>query len=162
MRAAFTRQLPLQSFQERRRNAVIIRELLGTIMHFYTRQLAQKLVMGALVSILKSSPTADIKDEDCGELCTADSYVFNELPKTGAVRDLQSAPRLIRVRFYKLKVAGPGIVSNSRRLVVERILLMFSGHPQILCCVHAWSPSYGAAARNHPALLNYNTKISKS
>jgi hypothetical protein len=53
---------PLQGLKQGRGNAVIIRELLGTVMHPDACEPAKKFIMRTLVDVLESAPTTDIED----------------------------------------------------------------------------------------------------
>ena len=55
-------------------------------MHTYTGQFAQKLVMSALIRVLKTPPSAHVQDKNHTEGCPASDNIVQQLPQAGTVR----------------------------------------------------------------------------
>src|ERR1039458_4298844 len=77
--AVLTGHGPLHALNDCRNGAAIILKLLGAIVHINLRASANVLVIGALVGILESSPTADIVDKNCTEIRLAILHIANQL-----------------------------------------------------------------------------------
>jgi hypothetical protein len=71
-----------------RHHRPVIVELLGAIRHLHASFFADELVMRAFVRILKSSPSANVVDQDMVEIGTPGLNVFEELDESGPVLDL--------------------------------------------------------------------------
>lgn len=97
---------PANGFQEMGSNGAVVLKLLCTIVNNHSCARAQIFVMGAFVSILKSTPAADIIDEDCLELRTSCCDVVHQLLQCIPASNLEAASPgiLIYPDYFKVPV----------------------------------------------------------
>jgi hypothetical protein len=84
------------------------------------------------VCILKPTPSTDIVNQNGFVTRMTAHYVLQELREAVPVLENYATLCAIRIRLDNRKTARFCIVLNCQSLVVERILLMFGGHANIL------------------------------
>lgn len=81
-------------------------------MHAYPGTFANILIVGAFVGILKSTPSADIVDEDCVEVRLPAFNVRNKALESITAINAKSAFTLISVGFYDVDCFGGCILAD--------------------------------------------------
>ena len=77
---------PLHALDDRRAQAAVVLELLRAVVDDDPGLLADELVVGAFVCVLKSAPAAHVVDEDGREVCTTRPHVVDQsLQRVAAV-----------------------------------------------------------------------------
>lgn len=74
--AELRRHYSLYILYDVRNQASVVVELLGAVRNFNAGLLADKLVVGTLIDILKAAPAADIKDQDMSKLCRSRLHIL--------------------------------------------------------------------------------------
>jgi hypothetical protein len=77
--AKFRSHYALDVFDNVRDQTAVVVEIFGAIRNFDSRLFADELVMRAFIDILKTSPAADVKDQDMSEVCKPGLDVLNQL-----------------------------------------------------------------------------------
>jgi hypothetical protein len=95
---------------------------------------ADVFVIGALIRILKPSPTADIIDKDTREVRHPILNIADHLSERIPALDVQATLPLIRVGFNDVHVPARSVFPNHIHLVVGRVLLVFGGHADVSGC----------------------------
>src|SRR6266404_2376170 len=89
--AVFTRHCAFDALDDRGHRAAVIFELLRTIMNRNPSPSADVFIIGALVRVLESPPTADIINKNVGKLSLATLNVPDHLGQRVAPLDVQTA-----------------------------------------------------------------------
>jgi hypothetical protein len=90
----------------------IIDEHFGTIMYWYVQFLAEKLIVGRLVPILKPSPSAYVIHEDR----TIVTISINDVPEKSrqacAMAQRQSTSSVVKIGTYNGKTHPSGVLED--------------------------------------------------
>ena len=123
---------PLHALDDRRAQAAIVLELLRAVVNDDAGLLAEELVVGAFVGVLESTPATHVVDEDGREVGTAGPHVVDQLLQRVAAVEAQTALPVIGVGTHDLDASLLGVALNDLRLILSRVLLVLSGHPDVL------------------------------
>ncbi|HLX84395.1 MAG TPA: hypothetical protein VKR59_10895 [Terriglobales bacterium] len=85
--------------------------------------------MRRLVHVLKSAQATHVIDQNCFVFGLATDNIVQQLPQAVAVLEHEATLSRIAVSFCDYETRLACIVTDGSTLIVERILLMFSGHP---------------------------------
>jgi hypothetical protein len=88
-------------------------------MHTYTCGLAQELVMGGLVGVLKPSPTTDVVDKDGSIENVSGNHIVQELPQSDPVFEDYTTLCSIGIGVDNIETVGLSVLQNRRRLVFK-------------------------------------------
>jgi hypothetical protein len=94
--------------------------------------------MRGFVRILKTPPTAYVVRQDHAIFMFSDNNVTQKVPQSLTVTKYETAARLVTVGLDDLESVCLGIVGNRGSLIVERVLLTFSGRAEVLGCGRQW------------------------
>src|SRR5262249_43490415 len=101
-------------------------------MHLYVGAFANVLVIGALISVLKPPPSADVVHENDTIVSSSSLDVLKEFPKATSPREIQSAFPRVGVRANNRHTVCLGVAQDCLALIFSGILLMLGGHADIL------------------------------
>ncbi len=93
--------------------------MLGAISDFNARLSTDELVVRALVNVLKTSPTADIKDQQMTEVSLTRLNVADQFSQTVSVLNFQAALALVTISADNRELVKLGIGSDYRRLIFD-------------------------------------------
>jgi len=123
---------PFDALDDRRGRPTVVLELLRAVMHVDPGTLAEVLVEGRLVGILKPAPPADVVDEDRLEIDRPRLHLGDHSLEWITACHTQAALALVRVGVDDLEPAAFGVLPDDVGLVVGGILLMVRRHPNVL------------------------------
>ena len=130
--AVFARHRPFDALDDGRDGTAVVLKLLGTILDADPRTLANVLVVGALVGILKPTPAAHVVDEDHREVGIAALDIVDELLERVSAIEAEPTAPLIGIGAHDLNATAFGILPDGVGLILDRVLLVLGGHAHVL------------------------------
>src|SRR6202030_3855398 len=110
----------------------IILELLGTVLHADAGALADVLVIGTLIGILKSTPSAYIVDQDGREIDFVALNIINQLLQRIAPTEAQSTLSLVGVGSNNFQAPSGCVLPDRVGLILGRVFLVIGRHADVL------------------------------
>ena len=130
--AVLRRHHPLDALDDRRRRAAVVLELLGAVVDFDPRTLADVLVVGALVGVLEPAPAAYVVDQDGRIVGMPRLHVLDHRPQRVSSLDLQPALAVVGISADDFVAAFGRPLADHVGLVLRGILLVLGGHADVL------------------------------
>ena len=122
---------PLDALDDGGDRAPVVAELLGAVLELDAFAHALLFEVRGLVRVLKSSPSADVVDQDGLELGMPVRHIGDELLHAGAPDDLEAALSGVDVGLNNFHAVRIGIALDRDELVLGRILLVLGGHAHV-------------------------------
>jgi putative SOS response-associated peptidase YedK len=127
-----TRHNPLHVFQNGRYEAAVILELLGTVQNPYSCLLAQELIIGGLIGILKAPPATNVVNEYECEVGLTVPHILNQPLQFFPTIYPNAAATVVGIGADDGNIAMRRIGSDRGGLIFDGILLVIGGHAHIL------------------------------
>jgi hypothetical protein len=122
--AVLPRHDPFDAFEDIGADTSVVPELLGAVFHRDAGAFADVFVMGTLVGVLDPAPTADVVDEDNGEVGAPWPHIIQQPLQRVAACDTEAAFAVIRVGLSKLDATSLGVFPDRVGLGLGGVALM--------------------------------------
>lgn len=136
--AVFRRHRALDALDNRGNRPAIIFKLLGAILDLLVGATADVLVIGGVIGVLKTAPSADLIDKNHLEIRGAVLHILDQLLQCLATLDPEPTLARIGIGTDQFKAAFLRILADRVRLVFGRVFPMVRRHADIFSRTALW------------------------